>query len=283
MMHTLRRLLRQNRGITLVELLIGTLLTAVVGGAAMEFYVSQHDSWLTQQNISEAQQSLRVCIQELSTRLRNAGASLPEGMAGIWGSDINPDTLAIRYSASPMSLSVGQHTNKSQAVPIHVLRTSTFEGFTIGDRVYIYRPSTGIGEFFTITDLADNSGTGWKEVHHLGQDLNNDPQGGDVILKLNEVRFWVDFSQDSLHPILMRELNGTPEIYADEICDLQCTFTLTDSSIVNQPAVGDTVVGVDFSLVAQTVGRSLSLAGDAGRLLREAGSHILLRNRPGAG
>ena len=278
-----RHPLRQNAGMTIIELLIAVVLSAIVAGAALDFYVTQHESLITQENISEMQQSLRVCAEELSSKLRNAGASLPTGLAGVAGQDTNPDTIMVRFNSAPYSLYVGDHTQKQQANPIHVLRFSDLTGYSVGDRVYIYRPPAGPGEWFTITDIADNSGTGWKEIHHGGQDLNNDPMAGDVILKLNQVRYWVDQVTDTLHPRLMREVNGTPQIYADNVYDLQATYLRTNGTTVTQPAAGDTIVSIDYTMAAHTVKRTIKIAGDAGRLIRETGSHILLRNRPAAG
>ena len=278
-----RQLLRQESGMTIIELLIAAVLSAIVTGAALDFYVTQHENWITQENVSEMQQSLRVSAEELSSKLRNAGASLPEGLTGLTGKNTNPDTITIRYNSAPVSLSVGDHTQKRQANPIHVMRFSDLSGFAVGDRAYIYRPPSGPGEWFTITHLSDNAGTGWKEVHHGGQDLINDPMSGDVILKLSQVRYWIDRTTDILHPRFMREINGTAQVYADEVYDLQATYLKSDGTTVTQPALGDTIVSVDYTMAAHTVKRTIKIAGAAGRLTRQTNSHIMLRNRPAAG
>lgn len=272
-----------NSGMTITEMLIAALMSFIVAGAALDFYVTSHDNWITQENISEMQQSLRVSAQELSANLRNAGASLPEGMSGLTGRNTNPDTVTVRFSATPMTLTVSDHTNNNQAVPIHVERFSSFEGFQVGDQVYIYRPPNGPGEYFTITKLSDNAGGGWKEVEHQGQTLLNDPMAGDAIIKLSEVRYWIDRTTDSLAPRLIREVGGTPQVYAEQVYDLQCRYNKLDSTVTDQPVAGDTIVSVDFSLAAQTIKRTLKLAGAAGRLTRQTGSNVQLRNRPSAG
>ena len=279
-MRKLRAILAQNAGMTIVEFLIATLMSLIVGAAAMEFYVSQHESWITQENVSDVQQNLRATAQELSTKLRNAGAALPEGLGGIDAADTNPDTITVRFSATPTTMTVGYHTQQKQAVPIHVERFSSFTGFEVGDRVFLYTPPAGPGEFFTITNLAENAGSGWKEVHHQDQDLTRDPQVGDQIIKLSQNRYWIDQSSDTLHPTLIREVNGVASVYADEIYDLQAQYVLADASVVDAPVAGDTIVAVDFYVAAQTVRRNITVAGDAGRLIRETESRIYLRNRP---
>ncbi|MBI5867961.1 MAG: hypothetical protein HZB43_06680 [candidate division Zixibacteria bacterium] len=243
MQHRIVCLLRQTRGMSIVELLIAALLSAIVAGGALDFYVTQHENLITQENVSEMQ---------------------------------------IRYNAAPLSLTVGDHTQKHQANPIHVMRFSDLTGFNVGDRVYIYRPPAGPGEWFTITNIQDNPGAGWKEIAHGGQDLINDPMAGDVILKLSEVRYWIDRTTDSLHTRLMREVNGVASIYADEVYDLQATYRKIDGTTVPQPTVGDTIVSIDYTMAARTVKRTLKIAGAGGTLTRQTNTHILLRNTPAA-
>lgn len=267
---------------TILEVLITALLSTIVIGSVLGFYVSLHDSWITQQNVSEMQQSLRVSVDELVSKLRNAGAGLPIGLAGIVGADANPDTIMVRFSATPSSLLVGDPTSNRQAVPIHVERFSDLSDFEVGERVYIYRPPSGPGEFFTITNLSDNAGTGWKEVHHQDEDLITDPEPGDIIFKMVEARYWIDQSADSLHPRFIREVSGQGNVYAEEISDLQFRYTLKDGSVVDQTAPGDTVFAVDLSLAAMTVKRNLTIAGDEGRLNRAAQTNVVLRNHPAA-
>jgi prepilin-type N-terminal cleavage/methylation domain-containing protein len=66
------------RGVTLIEVLIASLLTAIVVAATMEFYVSQHKSWLMQTDVAEVQQNARVCVDEIAGVLRMAGYRLDD-------------------------------------------------------------------------------------------------------------------------------------------------------------------------------------------------------------
>jgi type II secretory pathway pseudopilin PulG len=80
------------KGITLVELLIALSLTFIVGGAALEFYVSQHNQWLTQADISDMQQNARSLMDELSRNIRSAGYGILAGHPSI---KVTSDTLTI--------------------------------------------------------------------------------------------------------------------------------------------------------------------------------------------
>jgi hypothetical protein len=61
------------RGITLIEILIGALLAALVGTATFRFYAKQHELYLAQVDISDRQGNLRFSMDELSRQIRLAG------------------------------------------------------------------------------------------------------------------------------------------------------------------------------------------------------------------
>lgn len=71
--------IKNQKGITLVELLIACLMTFIIGSAALEFYSSQHNQWLAQTDISDMQQNARALKDELTTSLRSAGYGIIAG------------------------------------------------------------------------------------------------------------------------------------------------------------------------------------------------------------
>lgn len=71
--------IKDQKGITLVELLIACLLTFIVGSAALEFYASQHNQWLAQTDVSDMQQNARALKDELTTSIRSAGYGIIVG------------------------------------------------------------------------------------------------------------------------------------------------------------------------------------------------------------
>lgn len=92
-----KRVLKDQKGITLVEILIAALLTLIIGAAALGFYVTQHNSWLVQEDVSEMQQNLRVVLDEISKNVRKAGFGVPGSHPTIL---VVPDTLTIFYQDS---------------------------------------------------------------------------------------------------------------------------------------------------------------------------------------
>jgi type II secretory pathway pseudopilin PulG len=84
--------IKNEKGMTLVELLIATLLTFIVGTAALEFYASQHNQWLAQTDVSDMQQNARALIDELSRNIRSAGYGIMHSHPSV---RVTSDTLII--------------------------------------------------------------------------------------------------------------------------------------------------------------------------------------------
>lgn len=67
------------KGFTLVELMIVVLLSAIVLGAIAIFYRSQQRSYIAQEEVAEAQQELRAALEIASREIRNAGHDTDPG------------------------------------------------------------------------------------------------------------------------------------------------------------------------------------------------------------
>lgn len=85
---------RSERGVTLIELLIAATLTIIVAGAAMEFYVSQHKTWLIEGAVAEVQYNVRTSLDEIASALRQGGYQLAPGHPPY---AIGEDTLIIYF------------------------------------------------------------------------------------------------------------------------------------------------------------------------------------------
>jgi hypothetical protein len=69
----MRKLYHDKQGITLVEMLIAAFLSFLVAAASLHFYLSQHKSWLAQNDVSDIQQNVRASLNEIADQLRMAG------------------------------------------------------------------------------------------------------------------------------------------------------------------------------------------------------------------
>jgi len=71
---------RGNRGFTLVELMVAMAAGAIVLAAVMTSFLSQHKSYLVQDDVVEMQQNARVAMDMLTREIRGAGFD-PSGKA----------------------------------------------------------------------------------------------------------------------------------------------------------------------------------------------------------
>lgn len=71
----------REKGFTLVELLIVMAVGSIVMAAVMTSFLSQHKSYIVQDDVVEMQQNLRVVMEMISSDIRSAGYD-PTGTAG---------------------------------------------------------------------------------------------------------------------------------------------------------------------------------------------------------
>jgi len=81
------------KGIGLIELLISALLTVFIGAIALEFYKSQHNRFIVEEDISDMQQNARVAMDEIARNIRIAGFGLTSSPSF----EVGSDTLKIYY------------------------------------------------------------------------------------------------------------------------------------------------------------------------------------------
>lgn len=90
------RILRNSRGYTIVEIIISLFITGLIAAAGFQFYIRMHNTALSQEEVSEMQQSSRASLQEMEKVLRMAGYKL----ASHDPYRINGDSLYIFFSGS---------------------------------------------------------------------------------------------------------------------------------------------------------------------------------------
>ncbi len=95
-MKKLKSALCNCRGMSIPEILIATFLTGVLAAAGFHFYVTMHNSSLTQQDISDMQTISRNVLDDIAANAKNAGFKL----AGHAPFAINGDSLEVYFSGS---------------------------------------------------------------------------------------------------------------------------------------------------------------------------------------
>jgi type IV pilus assembly protein PilW len=89
---------RNNRGFTIVEVLVALSLTGIVMTAIYTTYISQQKSYSIQSQIGYMQQNLRAALQVMTGELRMAGYD-PKGTADAKVVSLSTSPAAIRFTA----------------------------------------------------------------------------------------------------------------------------------------------------------------------------------------
>lgn len=100
-------------GLSLVELLITATLTVLIGSVMLDFYISQHNQFLVQEEISDMQQNGRIVMDEITKNIRKAGY----GLTGQPSISVGADTLKIYFMNSSQTDTIIYYI--SRAVALH--------------------------------------------------------------------------------------------------------------------------------------------------------------------
>ena len=268
--------LRSERGTTLIELMIALVLTGIVTLAIMKTYVTQHENYLVQDDVTTMQQGARACIDELTRQIRMAGHDLPLGLPAIVATNTNPDTITVRYHGNDCD------TYLSEAMPntsAELKLGSDISCFESDQWVYIYDPDSAKGEWFKISEVQVAA----FHIQHRYEpkNLSRAYDADALLLALNQVKFFIDETADPDNPTLMIQLGGDPpQPYADHISDLQFRYRLANGTIVDEPVLVSDVREVLISITAKSTRPKFESDGevDGPGKVRTYTSSVSLRN-----
>ncbi len=273
-------------GFTIVELLVAAFILSVISLATFQFYGREHQVYSTQEEIANAQQNARTALDELAQNLMSAGAEIPASLAPVESFDTNPDTIILRYNKTGCKITIGENTAIQATSPAHTTDSVACLTPFIGEQLYIIHnspaPGEPAGEWFTLTNVVLNGG--WQELHHAA-DFAGEPRVGDEVLVMEEVKYYIDATEDAAHPKLKKIRNGlAAETFAEDITDLQFTYFLgggTPDTVSDVEAAGRDareIENVQVLLQSRTQKRDPHWPTDGGFRLRTLTSEIHLRN-----
>ncbi len=235
-------------GFSLLETLIALVITGIITTAMFKAYITQHQNYVTQDDITTIQQGARACIDELTRHIRMAGNDMPDGLPSIVASNTDPDTITIMYRSDNCQTTLSSKMPQPSA---ELKCADDVSCFYDGQWVYIYDPATGAasGEFFEITHVQAAA----KHLQHNTMTLSKSYDVDAVLLSMHGVKFYVDSKSDPDHPTLMVDILGMgPQVYAENIVDLQFQYRTKNGAVVDVPVLTNDVREV---LIAVT-GRS---------------------------
>jgi prepilin-type N-terminal cleavage/methylation domain-containing protein len=263
--------MRNARGFSLVEVLVALLLTGILTAAMFRVYINQHHAWMIQDSVIDMQQNARTAIDELTRQVRMAGYGLPNGMTPLMGYNTNPDTIVLFYKTANCDAPI-EHAMPN---PSAELRCDGHDVscFHVNQRAYIYDPTLESGEFFTITQVQTSS----SHIQHNTTTLSRSYPQGSIIMYVAQVQYYIDRT-DTLHPNLMVRIdNGAPQVYAENITDLQFKYMTKNGAIADVPTVPKDVRKIGIQLFARTPLRDPTMTATPYRY-REYASNVYLRN-----
>jgi hypothetical protein len=232
-----------------LEAIISTALLGLIVAAGLSLYLTQQKQWVVQEQIADMQQNLRVSMDELSRNGRMAGCGVfPWGLEAIESKDTNPDTLFLRSNPLDCSAHIGKNVMSNTAHTRDHPRC-----FAPGMRAYIW-DYIGQYEWFTVDRVDTNMGQGWYEIHATENFVNiYNKKDNPRIMMFWEFKYYIDQTTEPDHPKLMRAENGYPaQVFAENIEDLQVTYTMKDNSITSSPSDIDDIKNVQIALEART-------------------------------
>jgi len=266
-----RRLIGDERGLTIIELLVASLIGIIVVAAAFELYLTQHKNWIIQDQITDAQQSARASITMLSKHIRMAGYGLPDQLVAIMAANTDPDTLTVMYQP-PGMCEVPIEWDMPQ--PSAELRCDGHDisCFEENHLAYIYEAASDTGEFFLITEVQVTA----AHIQHNTTILSRNYITGSLVSMVNAYRFFIDKS-DTLHPVLMLEdLGKQAKPFAENIEDLQFRYIMQNGDTLDVPNQSNLVRRILVTVTARTDNTDLQFEGEYRR--REFATEIQVRN-----
>lgn len=262
------------RGTSFLEVMIALLILSVVTTAIFKLYITQHKNYLTQDDITTIQQNVRASIDELSRHIRMAGYDLPLGLPSIAAANTDPDTITITY------LSDGCDTYLSAPMPqpSSELKCGTdISCFYDGQWVYIYDPDLAAGEWLEITHVQAAA----KHLQHNTMVLSRKYDANALVLAMSQIKFFVDNTTDPNHPNLMIHIMGqTPQVFAEDITDLQFQYCMKNGAVVDVPTVIDNIREVSISISGRSHKPDAELAEELENQYRQRtfSTSVYLRN-----
>ena len=244
--HIIMERIRIQAAFTMVELLVGLIAASFVTYSAMSLYITQHKQMIIQDQIADLQANVRTAAEVIAKTARMAGYNILGGLSAIETHNSNPDTIVITYDSGKL-VNVQLEQTMPQTSSDLNCQDHDLSALPENASVFIYDTLANVGEFF----LASRTMTVPSRIRPVNPLLRKYPAGSKVI-SMNRVRFFID-QPNSEHPNLMLQSFGSnPEVFAENIIDLNFRYFMADGSIVTQTATPENIRMVEIDVVGRT-------------------------------
>ncbi len=286
-------LLRKNKGLTLIELLVALVISAILVGAIYRTFIGQQKTYTIQEQVVDTQQNVRAAVNRMTSEVRMAGFGnismvIPDMNTNAWCGKINwdvvnPDypvagSITILYGASFYFINgVNKEIVSITAVPasnqITVSSLTDSQGNTLFDLVGRRYVSIGGVESYAITSIAGTTLT-------LSGSLTFSHAVGTPVYGIRAVSYqWDNGTLTLLRDELPRPSTlavAQPQPVADNIEEL--LFGYLDASGVDSKATPLNIRVIRVTLRGRTDFSDPDYKADGGYRKRQIASSIRLKN-----
>ncbi len=223
-----RSVISNNRGMTLVELLVASAIMGVVALAVSNLYISTQRTTTSSLEISDVQANLRVAIDRIAEDVR---------MAGFLVDDDPIDSTSAADSLTINTASLGRHYARVTAPVTAAIGTNVFtvvsnemaERFSAGGKVRIIRPSLFAEPEGNVFDVVSTAGS---SISLSGMTSGTQFLAGDVIVPagpnlLRTVNYSISGNT------LVRTIDGTSQLLARNISNITFNYFTTSGGVIN--------------------------------------------------
>ena len=276
----MNEILKKNKGITLIELLVALAISGLLVAALYRTFIGQQKTYVAQDQVVDMQQNMRVAISRMMGDIRmtgfgNVSMVLPVTFTGgTFNNILNPntpvsDSLTLVTSLNtPATLTTSGSIGQNQIVVSTLTDSQGNALFDTGNRRYI---SVGGLESYIITSV--NNGT---STITLNGSLTYNHPFGTPVFTIRAITYQV--ADMAGIPTLLRNENigdgNQPQ--ADYIENLQFAY-FDDSGILTANPLNMRLVQVTLTARTGSQDPELARVGDGFRR-RQIASNIHLRN-----
>lgn len=288
------------KGFSLIELVIVCAMLGIVMAAIFTLYQTHQRTAYTQEEVVEVQQNLRIAMDSITRDIKMAGFLVPLTPAVInpiasftnGATNADPDSITINTASESgvyARIDAGTTSTAGGDTIFTVASTDSTDGFntTTNKNVRIIRPQDGSQPITILANqiMAVNGTTATTLTIATSEAVNF--LNGDMIVRTtagaanpNTVQYAYSAAAvgtTCTSNCLTRVANGTTNVVANNITNLQFSYILDDNTETDAPADMSTIRAVRVTITGATVTTTALSGGQA--KTRQIASVVRIRNR----
>jgi hypothetical protein len=257
----------REKGLTLVELMIATLVLAATIGVLLSILARNEEARKSSYYVLESRQSARSTLEFMVSEIRMAGSGF---IASVVTSSAAGDSVILHavnpelVDGRPEKIAVlGKFSDVQTTLvgPMPVagtaIKVASISGFQVGDLVVV---RSGLSaNLFQVTGVSGAAG----QILHDTSSPYNQPGGhrpwppggydsGSQVFKANLITYYLDRSDTSCTVLMRQDGSQTPRIIGDHIDLLEIEYELQDQTVVAMPGDPSLIRQVTLTIEASS-------------------------------